>query len=397
MDLIQTIEKKFLKIEVALNSTTNSINNNYQTDFDYINNRILNQNQYEAGLNENRAELLKQLSAKKDENSIKSSISFARSLISIYESILHRIKFKTRFKFSQLVKYSSLMTNEKSLSFPPGSKLFEMSSDYSLHLLHFGLMLLSFNTYRDDYIDFNLVVIDQNGLIKHSKEIINTEINYAMFYQVDASATHIATYNNVKCLVKIYDFKLELVNSISLDEDLGSFSLNSYDILFHDLKNDFKVSFYSFKTANINKKEMRLDTNMDFGKYLHLMLLGFDEKCLFIGGCIETELFEEYALLVFSRSDGGVLFKSLGNHVAVSLLMYEREICVVKDADDGYEICFYDVEGSDHDEGGFVVSRFGDECVFTDIYSSANYKYVYSNSLDRDDDENLNKLKFRVY
>ena len=258
-------------------------------------------------------------------------------------------------------------------------------------------MLLSFNTYRDDYIDFNLVVIDQNGLIKHSKEIFNTEIDYAMFYQVDASATHIAAYNNVECLVQIYDFELELVNSIRLDEDLGSFSLSNYEILFHDLKNDFKVLFYSFKTVNMNKKEMRLDTSMDFAKYLHLMLLGFDEKCLFIGGCIETDVFEEYALLVFSRSDGGVLFKSLGNHVAVSLLMYEREVCVVKDADEGYEICFYDVEGSAHDEGGFLISRFGDECAFTDIYSTANYKYVYSNCLNRDDDENLNKLKFRVY
>ena len=102
MDLITIIEKKLKLIGAKLNSGSNLqlISQNYTNDIDTINAIIFSsskQAQYENGLNQHREQMLNQLNKERDAQlkkvnnqqlSFKSScISFARSLISICESI----------------------------------------------------------------------------------------------------------------------------------------------------------------------------------------------------------------------------------------------------------------------------------------------------------------------
>jgi hypothetical protein len=124
MDLILELEAKLNKINNKLdsNSKVELINNNYNNDIEAIN-RVFNstkEKKYENGLNECRDEILRQLIQKRDEklgevnefvqnmgenhrknlNKLRrladlketSYISFARSLISVFESILSRSK-----------------------------------------------------------------------------------------------------------------------------------------------------------------------------------------------------------------------------------------------------------------------------------------------------------------
>ena len=168
MDLIKSCEEKFDKIEKKINSNTELTANIYNNDVEKINKCFeTKQEKYENGLNQYRDEMLKHLVEKRNQqlekvnvfkqktklnglsklknlaDSIKLSyISFSRSLISVYESILLRTKFGNQLKLFKLVKYFKLMKNEERINLANVGHLLKIELRYYMHILPLNKILL---------------------------------------------------------------------------------------------------------------------------------------------------------------------------------------------------------------------------------------------------------------
>ena len=140
MNLIKSLDEQFKNIETKLVSKADQTSTNYNINISAIHDDKLF-NCYEIGLNECRGEMLNQLIAKRGEhlrevndfiqnlppealkeiknlaNLIKSNyLSFAHSLISVFGSILTRVKLENKLNISEIIKYSFLTTNKTKLN-----------------------------------------------------------------------------------------------------------------------------------------------------------------------------------------------------------------------------------------------------------------------------------------
>ena len=169
MDLILELEEKFNKIETKLNllnTKTELINYNYNNDIEAIN-RVFDstkEKKYENGLNECRGEMLRQLIVKRDEklcevnefvqnmgenhrknlNKLRrladlketSYISFSRSLISVFESVLSRSKLMNGLNLYKLFQYFPFMRNEEVISLANVKHLLDTDPHNNYYTIH---------------------------------------------------------------------------------------------------------------------------------------------------------------------------------------------------------------------------------------------------------------------
>ena len=406
MDLITVIEKKLKSIEAKLNSGSSLqlISQNYNNDIDTINAIIFSsskQAQYENGLNEHREQMLKQLNKDRDAqlkklnsqqlNFKSSCVSFARSLISIYESILYRTKFRNQFNFGKLVKYTIFMANEKCFRFTN-----EIYYKHFINILPSNQLFLLFNTHHENkQIEFFMAIVNsKTGDIAHRKSIDNPVDNSIRHYDFKANATNIISFDRFISLIGVYNFKLELVHSFKLEKTYSRLKLNNYDIGLFDCV-DSLITCFNYKTT---KLDVTNNTYLDKRLYNrrlvveYLDLLGLNDDFLFIVGYVEQE---QCGVFIINRGDFS-LFRCI--RADSEWFIYDREICYFKGFFESDKIYAYGInpftESSENDYC-LILNHDYEEYKFDDIYLTSNYKYIYSKYMAKNKTHELFRL--RVY
>ena len=290
MDLILELEAKFNKInnQIDSNSKVELINNNYNNDIEAIN-RVFDstkEKKYENGLNECRGEMLRQLIVKRDEklgevnelvqnmgenhrknlNKLRrladlketSYISFSRSLISVFESVLSRSKLMNGFNLYKLFQYFPFMRNEEEISLANVKHLLDTDPlnfyhFYNIHILPFNRVLLT-SDIRNDMYDFDetyLIIINKRGDLL-------SKLKTFEFCSVSLNASHIFAYQSDISTLSIYDFNLELVHSVKLETSNGYYFLSNYDFTFYD-EEQSTIAFFNVKTTQLKRQVVKLD------------------------------------------------------------------------------------------------------------------------------------------
>ena len=220
MDLILSMEQKFDKISKDSNSKIELINSNYSKDFEAIQCSFdsTKEKNYENGLNERRKEMLKQITQKRDEQleqvnefsrnkadnhikelnklrklgeSIESShVSFSRSLISVYESILARAKLQNPLNLLNLINYWPLMKNENHIILENANNLLQYAN-YSLFFLPLNQILLCSKIvdHENSAEQTNMVILNKNG------DLIKFAALKSPNYLIRTNATNIIAYD----------------------------------------------------------------------------------------------------------------------------------------------------------------------------------------------------------
>jgi hypothetical protein len=355
MELILNLEEKFAKFESKLNSSNTDkieqIDNSYSKDCDAIH-RIFDskQEKYKNGLNERRDGMVKQIIQKRDEqlgevnefiqemepnnhqkqlnklrrlaDSIESNyISFARSLISVNDSILYRIQLGNQLNMRNLVKYLRLLTNEQTVSLKNISTSLDNFKDVIdfFILPHDRILLLTLSTSK-----VSMEIIDKNGDLIKSKEITGNMycniLDEDYLKHIYVNKTHIIAYYLYDKLVEIYNFNLELVHSFKVDRDFAEFRLNNYEIAFLNSYKSMSITCYTYKTirtkANaifLDKDEFKRRIDVYFGRWeFFFLLIELNDKFVFIQ---VSKKFNDYnssnkkALLILNREDDYNLYK----------------------------------------------------------------------------------------
>ena len=405
MDIIKNLEQKFEKIDAKLNndSNINSINRISSVDSEKLN-RIFHstkENQYENGLNACRDEMLKQIINKRNEqleqvtnfransnqndlNKLKSLhetlkptlISFAHGFNSVYESILARARFEFILNLNQLDKYSHLLQNTKTFSLLNKDNLLRINIiENNFHLLPAGL-LLTWSGFQADNQSY-MVIINKTGKIIHSKKLNFTETKQNNRpYCFKVNATHICAYNKANSVIEIYNFKLELVHSFNLPLKYSHFRLCNQDIGFYD---PFGSVFtcYNFKTKRVKKTDVKLDKMVLLKEArlsqekIWLDFLDLNEKFLFMNG--NFFLCEQSSLFVLDRANCFCLFKFIRCKTPAYWFTYHDQVCF-RDLE---QRKIYVYEMSEEKDEFEIID--GHKNVFNYVYSTSNYKYVYSN------------------
>ena len=373
MDLILALEHKFAKINNQLdsNSRVELINNNYSNDFEAIHGFFdsSKEKKYKNGLNQCRDEMLKQMIQKRneqleqvnefvqnmgenDQNNLKklriladsielSYISFARSIISVFESILSRTKLGNEFNLRQLVKYLPLLKNEEQISMA--------NIEHLIHNFSFSLDILPSNktlfwsNFRDAFsiVKTNMMVLNKNG------DLIKLRVLSGDFV-VKVNATNIIAYKNKLLELEIYNFNLEPVYSFALDQIYhGPFriykneiKLNNYVAACYDDK-ALTIGCYNFRTNRIKKENMRLDKsqlvaisqrqqpnlNAASEDLFFSIFLDLNEDFIFIetgfiDAGFEKNDFHYLTLFVLNRNDNNNVMKYFTNYLTNGIYIF---------------------------------------------------------------------------
>ena len=136
MDLLRKLEEQFKRIDSKINTKTELISRNYDRNDAKIKEQ-LQEADFKNGINQARDMMLKQIWNQRNEQlkevdnlksrvqslsefrskaeAIKSAnLSFARSLVGIYESILFRSKFESWFDLQQFLNFSQFIAAKRS-------------------------------------------------------------------------------------------------------------------------------------------------------------------------------------------------------------------------------------------------------------------------------------------
>ena len=269
MDLILELEAKFNKInnQIDSNSKVELINNNYNNDIEAIN-RVFDstkEKKYENGLNECRGEMLRQLIVKRDEklgevnefvqnmgenhrknlNKLRrlvdlketSYISFSRSLISVFESVLSRSKLGNGLNLYELFQYFPFMRNKLEISLENLKHLFDSNprNNYIIHILPFNRVLLIFiRNYTNDFDKTYMIILNKRGDLL-------SKLKTLTMYSVRLNSSHIYTYHSVK-----------------LDMSCYHFCLSNYDLVFQDIELT-TIACFNVKTIQLKRQIVNLD------------------------------------------------------------------------------------------------------------------------------------------
>ena len=402
MDLILNMEQKFAKINNKLdsNSKIELINNNYSKDFEAIHSLFdsTKEKKYENGLNERRDEMLRQINQKIDEqleqvnefsrnntenhikelnklrklsDSIESSyVSFSRSLISVYESILARAKLQNPLNLLNLIDYWPLMRNENHIILENANNLLQYAN-YSLFVLPLNQILLCSNSegHKNLAQQTKLVIQNKNGDLIRSKALNSPN------YLIRANATNIIAYDRDNFRLEIYNFKLELVHTRTLTER-NCFYLNDYDIIFYDKYDSCVLSCYNYKTVQFKSHKICLDKsklfklsielNLDEAeRNFRLALLALNERFIFIQVYVAQRI--SSILFILNRSDGNSVLRHFVYKTSpFYFTMYNKSFCMLNYYNGMPKLKVYDQDSAD----GLI-------CVFDGNVSEETCKVVH--------------------
>ena len=444
MEIIRGLEEKFQNLDSKLNSNSKQelANVIYKTDLKRIEHLFKEEKQrYKNGLNECRQEMLDLLIKKRNEQlnevnefmqssqsnslpqlkslhkSIKQNYTaFAKGWTSVFESILFRSKLANPLKLDQLVKYTKLMKNEENVSVAKVEHLLDLPHIH-VDVLPSDLILLFCHEKR------YMVVLNKSGDLVRLKSL-----EREFKYRVLVTATNVIAYNKDNRIVDVYNFNLELVNSIRLDRFYGDFKLNNYEIALikrttddddededddDEDDNHITITCYNYKTAPIKKIEIFINTvelkNIlgidEFVEKACFELYGLNDRILFFLGFAYsrfTNKIDRFALFLLNRYDGNSLFRYIDCYSIDFFLIYNNQVCF----DYGYtsdepfflvfdlnsDGNFLSKEWNTNDKSVTVVYDT-QEYMISNIYSTSNYKYICSKRFDSD---NL-IFKFRLY
>ena len=368
MELIRDLEEKFQRINAKLNSNVKveSAGRIYSNDLERIEHLFNDKKQrYKNGLNECRQEMLDQLIQKRNEqleqvnefnqssqqksltqfktlaDSIKSkNLSFSRGIASVFESLMSRSKLGNPLKFVQLVRYEKFMPNEVTICLDNAKHLLDPDFYISIDALPFQQFLIFSINPHIDGLQLNMVVLNKSGDLIHFKTL-QTIIYYHQF-SFKVNLTNIITHNETNLSVEVYNFQLELVHSIKLDQYYNynyGFKLNNYEIAFSNSTYDGQliIACYNHKTAQPKKKKISINTD-ELKRFLgfeikeptySFYLVDLNDQFLFIDGVAYSRNSNEktpYALFVLNRYDGNSLFKYFESH-SRAWSIYNNEVC----------------------------------------------------------------------
>ena len=354
---------------------------------------------YENGLNECRGEMLNQLIHKRDEQlqqvdkfmqssqqknlselknlhkSIKQNYgAFAKGVPSVYESILFRSKLSKPFKLAQLVKYAKLMKNEKKINLAKTNHLFDDDPDI-IHVLPSNLIFIYSIHMR------NMLVLNRFDDLVHFK-------HFEEAFDYDAirvNAINILAKSRRNQCVDVYNFKLELVHSIRLEQTFHYFEVNNFEIGLGNraLADELVIACYNFKTVRSKKKEICINTaklkeELGVGMELGLFgLLDLNDRFLFISFDILCFYFQLSATLVFNREDDNKSFKCFKSDF-FEWFMYNDQVCRRCLGPYRERLMFtFDLNSTC---SGDTFTKIVDSEVrkFETLYSTASNKYIYS-------------------
>ena len=427
----KTLDAKFKNLDAKLNSKIDSINRDYTNDEDKIKNL---QDRYKIGLNEHRAEMLKQLIQKRNEqleqinefirnnemniaglNALSSSIKssyygFARGLASVFESILFRSKFENAFSLSKQIKYSNFLKNIEEIKMDKVNQFFEELSMIFVYAYGWDLHVLSSNKifmYANGY----MIIINKEGDVVHFKEvkkINNRSYPFSKFY---VNATNI-----ISCFhdtLEIYNFKLELIYSFKPDYvGFDNLCLYDYEIAFDNCNNS-KITFYNYKTVRLSKKEVCFDniskliesfviTSWYNNTYYSLRLIYFNDKFLFISKNFNNE--SPSVLFLINRDDNNTIFKSISTGIVFDpersrhWFVNGKELCTRQNYRSLKCYTWFTIFSCDNNLNNIDTEAFfSDDKDYEDIYLKSNNRFVYSHFILKDFKFNRNYLKYYVY
>ena len=366
--MIRELENKFQKIEAKLNSNEKQelISGNYSNDIETINQLFeLKEAKNKNELNECRDEMLKELIAKRDQElnqvnhhpkenrallkaldeSIKSKhFVFSKGLASIYESILVRSKFSNPLKFAQLAKSLKFMKNEKKFCFSKAKHLFDSSIDrresqIKFFILSSDLIFIYRHIIENwDIKSINMAVMNHSGKVIHFKSIIKQEKKY-LNYKCKVNATNIIAHNITDSIVEIYNFKLELVHSIKLDQKFDKrFKLNNYEIAFNkirfvdlyidrDIDEKLIITCYNYKTIHSKKTKFEISLDEYGFKEKVFKLVDVNDRFFFISGHPRIRCNYSTIICLLNREDENNVYKSFKCDFQ-SCLIYNAEFKV---------------------------------------------------------------------
>ena len=417
MELIKDLEQKFQNLDATLNSRAKvySFYINYNNSYNRINTRIFNESKekkYENGLNARRDEMLDLLIQKRNEqleqvNEFNQSsqqnnlpqlkilhksinqnyTAFAKGLASVYESILFRFKLANPLNLAQLERYKELMRNEVTVSLAKVNKLIDLKSNFNLD--SFGVHVFPSNRiFLYCPFERNMVILNKLG------DLIGFKALHKDFeYDVKLNATNIVVLNETNRTVDIYNFKLELVYSIILNQSYDYFKLNNYDIAFitDDDPDRFFITCFNFKTAQSKKKEVRLNTGqfervLGLGLQKAFYLLDLNDRFIFIEGYGSYDMTHRritHYIFLLNRHDNNNLFRYFNSDFG-HWVIYNNQIASIF-----YE--FLQINEIDGSVERMIIKR---PYIVKCIYPTFNYKYVYNLNFKAND---YYVLKFYLY
>ena len=387
MDLIRNLDEKFKNIDSKIITKTELIRRNYDREDAKVKEQ-LQEDDYKNGINQHRDTMLKKIldqlneQLKQVDNSksrvqslsefkskaevIKSAnLSFVRSLVQIYESILFRSKFESLFDFKQMLNYSEFIVAKRSFDVTAVKKKTSKSCIDGWFKLPSDLLLVVSSCYRQKTHKSYMTIINEKGeIIRH--KVFNeygNKTDLDMFrtpYGIAANQTNIIAYNRYELLIDIYNFELELTNSFKLDDKIDKYDimLNNYEIVLYKMHeyNGISLSCFNYENSRFEQEHVYLDTSSFIDTPLHELRLTYygipvedpDTPCLEFQH-LNDELVYLYltenkmrrtTLLIFDRVKYENLFRivNLSTQFDLRVMIYNLEIGLVSYTGDKFMI-----------------------------------------------------------
>ena len=387
MDLIRELQEKFQNLDAKLNSNVKveSIRRVHSKDLERIYKCFdSKQQKYENGFNKCRGEMLDQLiqtrngqlkkcndfMENRDTNNEQKNLfkiknlnfdikryyaQFGCSIISIFDTILCRNKFKNFFNLCDLVKYSKYMKIEEEINL---EKFRADGNEYlsNFHVLPSNKYFLTSRIFGmiddeddDEYegheeclVQINMNILNKNGdLIKFNEfpSLMEFKENPGLMdpYRFKLNTTNIFVLDSYSYNLEIYDFNLDLVHSIVIYPFSNSFYICNYDLAFfhepkqnnytfHDIlqgKIKSYITMFNYKTAKIKSQNIYLDeshfmklcqnsSSNQSPSYFFLKFLNFNERFVFLEGYFPGNI-SLNTIFILNRNDNYNVFKSLTN------------------------------------------------------------------------------------
>ena len=303
---------------------------------------------YENGLNECRDELLKQNIQNRNEQlqqvnefmqssqqinltqlktlhqSIKLNyVAFAKGVPTVYESLMSRSRLANPLKLAQLVKYEKLMKNREKFDLSKTNHLFDDDPDI-IHVLPSNLIFIYSMNMR------NMLVLNQAGDLVHFKHFEET----FAYDAIRVNAINILAKSRHNLCVDVYNFKLELVHSIRLEQTFHYFEVNNFEIGLGNrtLADELVITCYNFKTTKSKKNEICINTaklkeELGVGMELCLFgLLGMNDRFLFLYVYVYSESsLRPSPMFVINRADNES-FKCFESDLS-EWFIYNDQVC----------------------------------------------------------------------
>ena len=337
MDLIKTLDEKFNLINAKLISKPAQIERIYKNEHDKLSFDRFSQDQYENGLNEQREHMLKQLISKRDEKlkqvndfiannpdnlsalsaNIKlNNISFARSLISVYDSI-YGSKLESKISLTKSISYSIFTTVKITYNLVNLQKMFELKSYKFVKQISADLAIFSFYvTINNQKKETYFALLNRNSDVVKLKKIASESLNIGNNFNtsinsIKTNSTNIIVFYVCHKLVGIYNFyNFDLVHSFKLSENIFAsefgrnvytykLKLNGYEIGFFN-KMSCYLSVYNYKSKCLHLKDVRLNTKKYF-PCRSFQLKGLNDKFVYLK--------DSKSICVYDRVGYGYLYR----------------------------------------------------------------------------------------